>query len=140
MLKRVAVLLCTASSIVLAATPAAPQVRPGIGRPAIMKESELRPGMTGVAWTVFSGTEPEAVPIEILGVGKNMWGPRQDIILGKMGGNAKITNVAGGMSGSPVYIDGKLVGAVALRLSMFSPDADLRHHPHRADARNQRVR
>ena len=40
-----------------------------------------------------------------------------------MGGKAQRTNVAGGMSGSPVYIDGKLVGAVALRLSVFSPDA-----------------
>jgi hypothetical protein len=45
------------------------------------------------------------------------------VILGKMGGRAKITNVAGGMSGSPVYIDGKLVGAVALRISVFSPDS-----------------
>jgi hypothetical protein len=40
-----------------------------------------------------------------------------------MGGKAAITNVAGGMSGSPVYIDGKLIGAVALRMSVFSPDA-----------------
>ena len=40
-----------------------------------------------------------------------------------MGGKAKVTNVAAGMSGSPVYIDGKLVGAVALRISVFSPDA-----------------
>ena len=40
-----------------------------------------------------------------------------------MGGKAVRTNVAGGMSGSPVYIDGKLIGAVALRLSVFSPDA-----------------
>ena len=44
-------------------------------------------------------------------------------IVGKMGGKAQRTNVAGGMSGSPVYIDGKLIGAVALRLSVFSPDA-----------------
>src|SRR5262249_23694212 len=63
------------------------------------------------------------VPIEIIGLWKNAWGPKQDIILGKMGGKAQRTNVAGGMSGSPVYIDGKLVGAVALRLSVFSPDA-----------------
>src|SRR6185503_16536777 len=51
------------------------------------------------------------------------WGPKQDVIVGKMGGKAQRTNVAGGMSGSPVYIDGKLIGAVALRLSVFSPDA-----------------
>lgn len=88
-----------------------------------MKSSELKPGMKAIAWTVFEGTIPEAIPIEIVGLWKNAWGPRQDIILGKMGGRAKITNVAGGMSGSPVYIDGKLIGAVALRLSVFSPDA-----------------
>ena len=52
-----------------------------------------------------------------------MWGPKQDVILGKMGGKASRTNVAGGMSGSPVYINGKLIGAVALRMSVFSPDA-----------------
>ncbi len=66
---------------------------------------------------------PEPVPVEIIGLWKNAWGPKQDIILGKMGGKALRTNVAGGMSGSPVYVDGKLVGAVALRLSVFSPDA-----------------
>jgi hypothetical protein len=88
-----------------------------------MKSSELKPGMTGTAWTVFQGTEPEAVPIEIIGLWKNAWGPKQDVIIGKMGGKAQRTNVAGGMSGSPVYVDGKLIGAVALRLSVFSPDA-----------------
>jgi hypothetical protein len=79
--------------------------------------------MQGTAWTVFNGTTPEPVPVEILGLWKNAWGPRQDVILAKLGGKAVRTNVAGGMSGSPVYIDGKLVGAVALRLSVFSPDA-----------------
>jgi len=88
-----------------------------------MKSSELKPGMMGTAWTVFQGTEPEAVPIEIIGLWKNAWGPKQDVIIAKMGGKAQRTNVAGGMSGSPVYIDGKLVGAVALRLSVFSPDS-----------------
>ncbi|MCC6475389.1 MAG: hypothetical protein IT514_16780 [Burkholderiales bacterium] len=89
----------------------------------ILKSSELKPGMQATAWTVFTGTEAEAVPIEIIGLWRNAWGPKQDIILGKMGGKAQRTNVAGGMSGSPVYIDGKLIGAVALRLSVFSPDA-----------------
>ena len=63
------------------------------------------------------------VPVEIIGLWKNAWGPGQDVIIGKMGGQAQRTNVAGGMSGSPVYIDGKLIGAVALRLSVFSPDS-----------------
>ncbi len=98
-------------------------VRPRAGKVQIFREADLKPGMKATAWTVFSGTEPEPVPIEIVGVLKNAWGPKQDIIIGKMGGKAIRTNVAGGMSGSPVYIDGKLVGAVALRLSVFSPDA-----------------
>ncbi len=111
-------------SLILAAFSwAASADRPHSGKVEIMPESQLKPGMQGVAWTVFAGSEPEAVPVEIIGVMKNAWGPKQDIILGKMGGKAIRTNVAGGMSGSPVYIDGKLVGAVALRLSVFSPDA-----------------
>jgi hypothetical protein len=105
------------------ALPAPAQVRPKSGPVEIMPSSELRPGMKGYAWTVFAGTEPEAIPVEIIGLLKNAWGPKQDVILAKMGGKALRTNVAGGMSGSPVYVNGKLIGAVALRLSVFSPDA-----------------
>jgi hypothetical protein len=97
--------------------------QPKAGPVPIFKEADLKPGMKATAWTVFSGTEAEAVPVEIVGIWKNAWGPKQDIILAKMGGRALFTNVAGGMSGSPVYIDGKLVGAVALRMSVFSPEA-----------------
>jgi len=97
--------------------------RPRAGTIEIMKSSEVKPGMKGIAWTVFQGTQPEAVPVEIIGPWKNAWGPAQDVILAKLGGKAAKTNVAGGMSGSPVYIDGKLVGAIALRISVFSPDA-----------------
>lgn len=104
-----------------AETPA--PTRPRTGPVEILRSSDIKPGMRGYAWTVFAGTEPEPVPVEIIGLWKNAWGPRQDIILGKLGGKAKATNVAAGMSGSPVYIEGKLVGAVALRLSVFSPDA-----------------
>jgi hypothetical protein len=112
-------LALTASS----AIQAAELTRPKAGKVEIFHLKDIRPGMTGTAWTVFEGTDPEPVPIEIVGVWKNGSGPRQDVILAKMGGKAKITNVAAGMSGSPVYIDGKLVGAVALRMSVFSPDA-----------------
>src|SRR5579872_3312507 len=99
------------------------QQPPKAGKVEIFKSSDLRPGMKGVAWTVFQGTQAEPIPVEIIGLWKNAWGPKQDIILAKLGGKAQRTNVAGGMSGSPVYIDGKLVGAIALRLSVFSPDA-----------------
>ena len=96
---------------------------PRAGKVDLFPESGLKPGMQAVAWTVFEGNTPEAVPVEIIGVWKNMWGPKQDIIIAKLGGKAARTNVAAGMSGSPVYIDGKLVGAIALRLSVFSPDS-----------------
>jgi hypothetical protein len=115
------------SASLLAANPEAESVEnlapPKAGPVRIFPENEIKPGMKGVAWTVFQGSKPEPVPIEIIGVWRNGWGPKQDIILGKMGGKAQRTNVAGGMSGSPVYIDGKLVGAVSLRLSIFSPDS-----------------
>ncbi len=101
----------------------APLARPRAGKVEILKAAEVKPGMKGYAWTVFAGSEPEAVPVEIIGLWKNAWGPRQDIILAKMGGKAAQTNVAAGMSGSPVYIDGKLIGAVSTRLSVFSPQA-----------------
>ncbi|MBL8238559.1 MAG: hypothetical protein JNM66_14130 [Bryobacterales bacterium] len=109
-------------SIATAQTPAGME-RPRIGKPAIMPVSQVKKGMKAIAWTVFEGTQPEAVPVEIIGVWKNANGPKADVILGRMGGRAERTNVAGGMSGSPVYVDGKLIGAVALRLSFFSPDA-----------------
>jgi hypothetical protein len=100
-----------------------PPARPKAGPVEIMKLNDIKPGMKATAWTVFQGTVPEPVPVEIVGRLRNQNGPNQDIIIGKMLGKAKVTNVAGGMSGSPVYIDGKLIGAVALRMSTFSPDA-----------------
>jgi hypothetical protein len=123
MIVRLAAPLSAAAALSLALAQEPPLVPPRAGKVEIMKSSEVRRGMKGHAWTVFEGSSPEPVPVEIIGLWKNAWGPRQDIILAKMGGRAVRTNVAGGMSGSPVYIDGKLVGAVALRISVFSPDA-----------------
>jgi hypothetical protein len=97
--------------------------RPKAGKVQIFKEADLKIGMKGYAWTVLQGSEPEPLPVEILGIYKNQWGPKQDVILARLGGKGQRTNVAAGMSGSPVYIDGKLVGAIALRFSTFSPDA-----------------
>jgi hypothetical protein len=122
-IRNAAILIGFAAGLAPAIAGEAPVSRPKAGNVEIMRLSEVKPGMRGTAWTVFQGSEPEAVPIEIIGLAKNMWGPKQDIILAKMGGKAVRTNVAAGMSGSPVYINGKLAGAVALRLSVFSPDA-----------------
>jgi SpoIVB peptidase S55 len=75
---------------------------------------DVRPGMKGVGRTVFHGGQVEEFQLEILGVLKNS-GPKQSIILAKLtGGPLEQTGVMQGMSGSPVYIDGKLLGAVAL--------------------------
>jgi hypothetical protein len=113
-------------AVALVAAPApsdAPMARPRSGKVDIMKSDQIKPGMQATAWTVFTGSEPEAVPVEIIGLWKNAWGPKQDIIVGKMGGKADRTSVAKGMSGSPVYINGKLIGAVSTQIGQFSPDA-----------------
>src|SRR5271168_1095030 len=115
------VMLAACCSFLFGQEPA--PVRPKAGKVQIFKEADLKVGMKGYAWTVLQGTEPEALPVEILGIYKNQWGPKQDVILAHLGGKGQRTNVAAGMSGSPVYIDGKLVGAIALRFSTFSPDA-----------------
>jgi hypothetical protein len=76
--------------------------------------SELRPGMTGVGRTVFEGARVDEFQVRILGVLENALGPRQSLILARLeGGPLAQTGVIAGMSGSPVFIDGRLVGAVA---------------------------
>jgi hypothetical protein len=75
---------------------------------------DLKPGMKGTARTVFSGSEPQEFGVEVLGVLPGFPGPRQSAIIAKLSGsNVDKTAVFAGMSGSPVYIDGKLVGAIA---------------------------
>jgi hypothetical protein len=81
--------------------------------PKFFPLSEIRPGMKGSGRTVFQGTAIEEFQVEILGVLKN-YGPKQDMVLARLsGGPLEKTGVIQGMSGSPVYIDGRLVGAVA---------------------------
>lgn len=76
--------------------------------------SELREGLRGTARTVFRGSEPEEFNVEILGIVPGAIGPKQDMIIGRLsGGGADRTAVFAGMSGSPVYINGKLLGAIS---------------------------
>src|SRR6266704_6763261 len=78
-----------------------------------MSVDEVRSGMKGYGKTVFQGTQIEQFDVELLGVLKN-FAPKQDMILARLsGGPLARTGVIAGMSGSPVYIDGKLLGAVA---------------------------
>src|ERR1700756_3554557 len=84
---------------------------------------EIHAGMHGVAYTVFQGIKPEPVEVEVLGVLRNVNGPRGNIILIRLHGQkVEYTGVVAGMSGSPVYIDGKLAGALAFRIGEFSKE------------------
>ena len=88
-----------------------------------MPISEIRPGMVGVGHTVFQGTKVEEFRANIIGVIENVIGARRNLILAKLeGGPLANTGVIAGMSGSPVYIDGRLIGAVAYSLGSFSKE------------------
>ena len=76
--------------------------------------SELKEGMRGTARTVFRGSEAEEFEVEILGVVPGAIGQKQDLIVGRLKGTATDrTSVFAGMSGSPVYVNGRLVGAIS---------------------------
>lgn len=84
---------------------------------------DIHRGLHGVAYTVFEGTRPEPMGVEILGLLHNAIGPGEDMILARLeGAKPEYSGVVAGMSGSPVYIDGKLVGALAYRIGMFSKE------------------
>lgn len=81
---------------------------------SIMPLKDVKAGMHGTGKTVFSGSKIENFDVEILGILENT-GPKESLILGRLsGGPLEHTGVMQGMSGSPVYIDGKLIGAVAM--------------------------
>jgi hypothetical protein len=91
---------------------------------ALMPLEEIRPGMQGTARTVFEGNNLEEFKVEILGILKGAIGPQQDLIIARLRGDkVEYTGVVAGMSGSPVYVDGKLVGAVSYRLGSFAKEA-----------------
>ena len=101
----------------------APVIIPDTKKIEFFPLSEVKPGMRGVAYTVFQGTKPEPIEVEVLGILRNMNGPKSDIILVRLHGEkAEYTGVVAGMSGSPFYIDGKLVGALSLRIGQFSKE------------------
>jgi hypothetical protein len=88
-----------------------------------MDVKDIRPGMVGIGHTVFDGTHVEEFKANILGVLENVIGPHRDLIIAKLeGGPLANTGVIAGMSGSPVYIDGKLIGAVSYALGSFSKE------------------
>ena len=117
----VSVLLLVSSASLIAQNNAQPQSAP-LNAPT-MPLDQVKTGMKGVAYTVFEGTQPEPMDLTVLGVLRNMTGPKSDVILVRLEGKKpEYTGVVAGMSGSPVYIDGKLVGAIAYRIGEFSKE------------------
>ena len=121
--------LCTAlaacASLPATARPPVPLAHPAPGHRLqfdprkFMRVSQLRPGMRGYALTVFHGTKIERFGIEILGVIKK-YNEGQDYILFRATSGPSVTqhlNIAHGMSGSPIYINGKMVGAISMEVS-----------------------
>lgn len=114
MKKLISVLLVSLVSVVSAVVSAQKPVAKAPSNVQLFALEDIRPGMKGTAQTVFSGTETEEFGVEILGVLPGFPAPRQSAIIARLSGpNAEKTGVFAGMSGSPVYIDGKLVGAIA---------------------------
>jgi len=112
-------LLVSALAAALAAGSLVAQSQTG----RIMPVDQVQAGMVGVGKTVFAGEELEDFSATILGVLHNVIGPRRDLILARLsGGPLANTGVIQGMSGSPIYIDGRLVGAVSYSLGNFSKE------------------
>lgn len=89
----------------------------------ILPLDQIKPGMRGTAHTIFAGQEIEVFELEVLGVLHNFAGPKQDLILVRLlGDKVNYTGVVSGMSGSPVYFDGKLAGALAFRFGAFTKE------------------
>src|ERR1041385_1508073 len=97
-MKKAAVLLnvlFVVLSLAQAQTPALPSQAPATAK--IMKVDDVRPGMKGVGYTVFQGTQPEPMGVEVLGVLRNMNGPKSDVVLVKLiGEKTEITRRGGG--------------------------------------------
>lgn len=111
--------LLSLSSFARAQAPAAVNSH----EPKTIAVSQIHAGMRGVAYTVFEGVKPEAMEVEVLGVLHNVNGPKGDVILVRLHGQkVEYTGVVAGMSGSPVYLDGKLAGALAFRIGEFSKE------------------
>src|SRR5256885_6816608 len=90
----------------------------------ILPLSQVRAGMEGYAYTIFAGDQVEKFDLEVIGVLENFLGPKQAIILVQLKGpKVEHTGVVAGMSGSPVYLDGKLAGALPLKLRIFTQEA-----------------
>ena len=109
--------LCTIAIltvVALASDPPSNSADNAAPNATLMPLEQVRPGMKGYGMTVFRGSKPERFEVEVLGTLDGMPNPKQSIVIAMLSGPlVDRTGVFAGMSGSPVYIDGKLVGAVA---------------------------
>ncbi|MHA2644282.1 MAG: SpoIVB peptidase S55 domain-containing protein [bacterium JZ-2024 1] len=94
---------------------------PSAGATDIMPLTEVEVGMKGYALTVFQGTQIEEFPVEVVAIYPNFI-PKKDIFLIRLGGKAEFTGVVAGMSGSPVYLEGRLAGAIAYSFMIFGKE------------------
>jgi hypothetical protein len=116
-------LLASLSFACLATAQTSTSVQAATQDPPTIPVSQIHTGMRGVAYTVFEGVKPEAMEVEVLGVLHNVNGPKGNIILVRLHGQkVEYTGVVAGMSGSPVYLDGKLAGALSFRIGEFSKE------------------
>lgn len=117
---------CLAGLLALVVFFAALCLLPGIleaQQPEILPLNQIKPGMQGYAYTIFAGDQIEKFDLEVLGVLDNFLGPKQSIILVQLKGpKVEHTGVVAGMSGSPVYLEGKLAGALSLKLGVFTKE------------------
>jgi hypothetical protein len=113
-MKRLVFALSASLAILVVSLSAAPPYYP---------IDQIRPGMVATGLTVWQGDTIEEFKVHIIGVLRNVIGPRRDLILARLeGGPLAQTGVIAGMSGSPVYLDGKLLGAVSYSLGAFSKE------------------
>src|ERR1700734_3862170 len=93
------------------------------GVPEIMPVDQLRPGMQAITYTVLQGNEIVPIKTEVLGVAQNSQGPGLDLIICRLvDEKTEVSGAVHGMSGSPLYINGKLVGALSERIASFEKD------------------
>ena len=109
---------CIAAAAALLATLPLPAIT------ARMSLDEVRPGMTGTGITVFEGTTRDRFDVHVLGILTNAVGPRRHLIVARIeGGPLADTGVIQGMSGSPVYVEDRLIGALSYAFGAFSTEA-----------------
>src|SRR6187431_2431482 len=122
------------SALLLALALATPAIFSQPADAPIYPLDQLKPGQPGIVWTVFQGSQPEPFAVEVTGVLRNALGPGKSLIVCQLTDpRVQKMGAVAGMSGSPLYIDGKLAGALSYQIQRFetvrhagfTPAADL---------------